>query len=81
MMKNRHALGWSLIAGAGLLAVACAPDAPTTAKSTAAEFSETGVALDLIPPGQSIPFQALATSASCSAGGSGQQMQLPPGYV
>ncbi|MBC7894189.1 MAG: DUF839 domain-containing protein [Cytophagaceae bacterium] len=80
-MKNRNALGWSLAAGAGLLAVACAPDAPMTPQNTAPEYTENGIALDLIPPGQSIPFQALATSAACVAGGTGQQIQLPPGYV
>jgi sugar lactone lactonase YvrE len=81
-MKNRFALGWSLTVGAGLLAVACAPDAPTTPSNAAPEFSENGIALDLIPPGQSTPFQALATSAACSAGGlGGRQIVLPAGYV
>ena len=81
-MKTRHVLGGSLVAGAGVLAVACAPDAPTNPQNAAAEFSESGIALDLIPTGQSIPFQALATSAACNAGGNtGRQMQLPPGYV
>jgi uncharacterized protein len=80
-MRKRYALGWSLAVGAGVLAVACSPDAPTMPKGESEGFPERGIALDLIPNGQDIPFIPLASSASCVAGGKGQQLQLPPGYV
>jgi hypothetical protein len=80
-MKKRHAIGWSLAVGAMALVVACSQDEPTTPQLAAGEFPEPGVALDLIPPGQSIPFIPVAASAACTAGGTGQQIQLPTGYV
>jgi uncharacterized protein len=67
--------------GAVVLAVACSPDSATMPRDDDGGFAEPGIALDLIPPGQSTPFTPLATSAPCVAGGKGQQMQLPAGYV
>ena len=81
-MKKRYAVGFSLAVGAGAFAVACSPDAPTTPKADAEGFAERGVALDLIPPGQDIPFIPVASSATCTVGGrGGQQLVLPQGYI
>ena len=80
-MNKRYAAGGSLSVGAVVLAIACSPDAPTMPRDDAAGFSEPGIALDLIPQGQSIPFIPLAASAPCVAGGKGQQVILPAGYV
>jgi hypothetical protein len=78
-MNKRTALAWSL---AGLIAVACSPDNPTVPKDGEETIRETGIALDLIPPGQTIPFVPVASSATCSVGGrGGQQLVLPQGYI
>lgn len=80
-MKKQQVVGWSVVVAGAALAVACSPDSATRPPS-AGEFSEsTGIALDLIPPGMSMPFAALPASAACVAGGTGQQLSLPPGYV
>ena len=72
----------SFAVSAGAFAVACSPDAPTMPKAGSDGFTERGVALDLIPPGQTIPFIPVASSATCSVGGlGGEQLVLPPGYV
>jgi hypothetical protein len=80
-MKKRYAVGMPVSVGAMVLAVACSPDAPTVPESESSTVVERGIALDLVPPGQTIPFIPLASSASCVAGGKGQQMVLPSGYV
>src|SRR5262245_4269274 len=78
-MNRRIALGWSL---AGVVAVACSPDSLTTPKDDGGMFRESGIALDLIPPGQTIPFVPVASSATCNVGGrGGQQIVLPQGYI
>jgi len=78
-MNKRIALGWSL---AGVVAVACSPDRLTTPAHDDGIFKESGIALDLIPPGQTIPFIPVATSATCTVGGrGGQQIVLPQGYI
>ena len=64
-MKKRTALGWSL---AGML-IACSPDNATVPKAAEEAFKELGLALDVIPPGQDIPFIPVASSATCSVGG------------
>jgi len=81
-MTRRSTVRLSFALSAGALAVACSPDAPTMPKTGSEGFAERGVALDLIPPGQTIPFIPVATSATCSVGGrGGEQLVLPPGYV
>ena len=81
-MRKRYAVGLSLAVGAGAFVVACSPDAPTMPKGDSEGFRERGVALDLIPRGQDIPFIPVASSATCSVGGrGGEQVVLPPGYV
>ena len=78
-MKKRTALGWSL---ASLLAIACAPEHVTTPNNDDGSFRELGMPLDLIPPGQTLPFTPLASSAACTVGGrGGQQLVLPQGYI
>ena len=80
-MKKRFAVGVPMSVGAVVLAVACSPDGPTVPQSESSQVIERGIALDLILPGQTIPFAPLASSATCSAGGKGQQVVLPQGYV
>ncbi len=78
-MRKRTALGWSL---AGVLAVACSPDTATMPTNREETFKELGIALDVIPAGQTIPFTPVASSATCSVGGrGGQQLVLPQGYI
>jgi hypothetical protein len=78
-MNKRIALGWSLV---GVVAVACSPDSLTTPNDDQGTFRESGVALDLIPPGQTIPFVPVASSGACTVGGrGGQQIVLPQGYI
>jgi uncharacterized protein len=80
-MKRSHVVGWSTTVGGVLLAVACSTDEPIKPQENSDGFNERGIALDLIPPGQSVPFVPLPTSAACIAGGTGPQVQLPTGYV
>jgi sugar lactone lactonase YvrE len=80
-MKKQQVVGWSVVVAGAALAVACSPDSATR-PAVAGEFSEaTGIALDLIPPGMAMPFAPLPTSSACRAGGTGQQITLPVGYV
>src|SRR5262245_24481240 len=80
-MMKRYTVGVPVSIGAVVLAVACSPDAATMPESESSTVVERGIALDLIPPGQDIPFIPLAASATCAVGGKGQQVVLPQGYV
>ena len=68
-MTRRSTVRLSFALSAGALAVACSPDAPTMPKTGSEGFAERGVALDLIPPGQTIPFIPVATSATSPSAG------------
>ncbi len=80
-MKKQQVVGWSVVVAGAALAVACSPDSATRPASVGEYTESTGIALDLIPPGMSMPFAALPSSAACVAGGTGQQLSLPAGYV
>jgi hypothetical protein len=75
---------WAAVVLATSLAAACSSsDAPTTppADGESAGLTESGLALDLIEPGQTLPFTPVASSATCRVGGAGEQVLLPPGFI
>src|SRR5262245_46058570 len=77
--NKRIALGWSRVGG---VAVACSPDSVTTPKHEEGACRETGLGLDLPPPGQKNPITPRASSAACSVGAAGaQQLVRPEGYI
>ena len=78
-VRSRKAL-FALAASTAAL-TACSPEPVEPAQDQSSPFAETGLALDLVPEGRSLPFVPVATSAACVVGGSSQQIVLPPGYT
>ena len=70
-----------LIALAGAILVACAPDIALAPADDYRGPFEPGVLLDLVNPGESLPFTPLAASAACVAGGKSEQIVLPTGFA
>lgn len=77
MHHPRSAAGAVLV----LLLTAACQDAPLSQDHSSDMPNEPGMALDLIQPGQSLPFAPLAASATCAPGGTVEQAVLPPGFV
>jgi sugar lactone lactonase YvrE len=81
-----HRLEIVVCALAVFMAVGCDSDSsPSTAPPPDSPGGnmpfEQGVALDLVDPGELLPFTPLPQSATCAVGGTSQQLQLPTGYV
>ena len=68
------------IAVAALAALGCS-DVAMDEDTGAGLPRESGIALDLVRPGESMPFAPLASSAACVAGGKINQVELPPGFI
>ncbi|HEY9229557.1 MAG TPA: alkaline phosphatase PhoX [Gemmatimonadaceae bacterium] len=69
-----------LVGLAGTVFVACAPDVAVAPSDDYRAPFESGLLLDLVNGGESVPFTALASSAACVAGGKAEQIVLPQGY-
>jgi secreted PhoX family phosphatase len=75
-----HVARRSTLLLAALLA-GCSSEEQSTTPNGNPAFSEPGLALSRIEPGQSAPFTELASSAACIAGGGGQQVLAPQGFA
>jgi hypothetical protein len=78
-MKWHGSLGHSLAIATVVTVAACEPESPTTLDIDSS--LEPATLFDLVDPGAAVPFAALGASAPCVAGGSAQQIVLPPNYV
>lgn len=60
--------------------IGCAPDSTVNSEPDMG-VREPGIALDLVRPGETLPFVPIPASDACVAGGKAEQVVLPAGYI
>ncbi|MBA3498084.1 MAG: hypothetical protein H0T86_13355, partial [Gemmatimonadales bacterium] len=79
--RRFHAFSRAALALVAIAACESNSSEPTSPGPSSALPLEDGIALDLVNPGELLPFTPLPQSAACLSGGAGQQLLLPTGYV